>query len=169
MKAAGQGVKEGVKNAVKNSVHGALRGRFLAPGTTSYTEFPQFHSTSMPPMAMMAPVIPRQEFPAYCACDVNPKAQKTRNAKRLYTCHSCAPRGMRVGDFRTQYNTNIGSFFGPRARPSPSYFSRLASPHSSMLNSNASRRANGSKPRGRSRSKNRGSKRNSSTKRAMSV
>ena len=135
-KAAGQGAKEGIKGAVKNTVREeaikALRGRFLVPGSTSYAE-PAFYGSSMAPAAMMAPMAPPvQAFPTYCACDDNPRAQKTHDGKRVTMCHKCAVRGMGVGDFKTQYEAGVAPV-APRARPPSAYFAQLAAERGGLL------------------------------------
>ena len=180
MKAAGQGAKEGIKGAVKNTVREeamkALRGRFLVPGSASYAE-PAFYGSSMGPAAMMAPMAQAvQAFPTYCACDENPRAQRAHDGKRMMMCHTCAPRGMGVGDFKTQYETRVEPV-APRARPPSGYFANLAADKGGILGSvlgvshhialrgrNFSRRAKSkSKSKSKSRSKN-GTRRSGATK-----
>ena len=162
-KATGQGAKEGIKGAVKNTVREeakrALRSRFLVPGTSSYTEVPAFQMPSMVPMA--PPLV--QSFPAYCACDENPRAQKAYNGKRMMMCHRCAPRGMGVGDFKTQYEAGAAPLLG-RARPPANYFAHLVAPRNSLIGSilKGSRRVSRSKSRSKSNSKK------SSTRKAKS-
>jgi len=139
VKAAGQGAKEGLKGAVKNTVREealkAFRGRFLVPGTTSYAQPVYAHSSAMPPMAMMAPMAPPvQTFPAYCACDENPRAQRAHDGKRMMMCHTCAPRGMGVGDFKTQYEAGVAPV-APRARPPSAYFAQLAAERGGLIGS----------------------------------
>jgi hypothetical protein len=156
-KAAGQGAKEGIKGAVKNTVRNeakrVLRSRFLVPGTSSYAEVPAFQMPSVAPMGMMgAPTI--QSFPAYCACDENPRAQKAYNGKRMMMCHRCGPRGMGVGDFKTQYEAGAAPLVG-RARPPANYFAHLVAPHNSLIGSilRGSRKVSRSKSRSKSNSK----------------
>jgi hypothetical protein len=182
-KAAGHGAKEGIKGAVKNTVREealkAFRGRFLAPGSRSYAE-PAFYGSSAglgaPIMAPIAP--PVQTFPAYCACDENPRAQKTHDGKRAMMCHACAPRGMGVGDFKTQYEAGVAPV-APRARPPSAYFAQLAAERGGLVGSvmgmshlvlrppNFSRRIRAkskSKSKSRSRSKSKSGSKNGTRK-----
>lgn len=110
-KAAGQGAKGGIKNAVrgetkmlaqnflKHARSGLMQSSFVAPKTSSLYE------GSVMPLGSLMPVA--SKFPAYCVCAENPRAQKAHDGKRFYFCDKCAPKGMGVGDFKTQYETNV--------------------------------------------------------------
>ena len=173
-KAAGQGAKGGIKNAVrgetkmlaqnllKQARSGLMKSSFVAPNTSSLYE------GSVMPVASLMPVA--SKFPAYCVCAENPRAQKAFDGKRFYFCDKCAPKGMGVGDFKIQYETNVqplservsrmpqflrGFNFGKGSHGSrassraPSRGRNMSRRASSRSSSKASRRASG----GRSKSK----------------
>lgn len=111
VKAAGQGAQKGIKNAVAKetkplaqNILRQARSRLAAVSLAEPDSSSLYQASAMPLASLM---VAPATFPAYCACTENPRAQRAHDGKRMYLCHKCGPRGMGVGDFRTQYETNV--------------------------------------------------------------
>jgi len=122
-KQAGKAIKEELRGVVKDAAKEAAREavaqsvrafRGFSSSAVSKGEDRYFGSAA--PVVVQAPV---QGYPTLCACEEDPRAEMTVDGHRVYTCHSCAPRGQALRDYKTVLEAKrVGA---PAARPRPRY------------------------------------------------
>jgi hypothetical protein len=112
-------VKDAAKEAAKEAVREAVaQSAKVFPGLSASAEAPQpargvFGSAA--PMSVQGNYL--QGYPTLCACEEDARAEITVDGHRVYTCHSCAPRGQALRDYKTALEAKKLGPAMPRARP----------------------------------------------------
>jgi hypothetical protein len=124
VKQAGKALKEEVKGIVKDAAKEAAREatkeafaqsllaiRALSPAAPVEERY--FGPAAAGPVVVQSV----QGYPTFCACNEDARAEITVDGHRVYTCHSCAPRGQALRDYKTALEANKLGPAMPRPRP----------------------------------------------------
>jgi hypothetical protein len=153
-KQAGKAIKEELRGVVKDAAREAAREAAKEAFSQTLRAIRGFSSSAAPLgedryFGSAAPVVvtPPQGYPTLCECEEDVRAEITVDGHRVYTCHSCAPRGQALRDYKTILEAKKLGAPVPRRRPA--YNVAGAKKDNQMAGSRRRKRVRKTRKRGR--------------------